>query len=73
MNMLKLNKVVANDPKHLRSWLNTLPHHRVAVMDGDAAGRKLAKYGHESLQMPAGEDVNSVSEADFHKFFSDWK
>jgi hypothetical protein len=42
-------------------------------MDGDAAGRKLAKYGHESLQMPAGEDVNSVSEADFHKFFSDWK
>jgi hypothetical protein len=64
--------VISNDPKHLRSWLSTLPHHRVAVLDGDAAGRKLAKYGHESLQMPVGEDVNSLSDEQFQQFFAQW-
>jgi hypothetical protein len=64
--------VVANDPKHLRSWLNTLPHHRVAVPDGDAAGHKLARYADQSVQMPPGEDVGSLSDNQFQQYFAQW-
>jgi DNA primase len=62
--------VISNDPKHLRSWFRCLPHHLIAVCDGDAAGRKLAKYGHSVIEMPAGEDVGSLSDQQFQQIFS---
>ena len=64
--------VISNDPKHLRNWLRQLPHRKIAVLDGDAAGRKLAKYADISLQMPPKEDVNSLSEPKFKEFFAPW-
>lgn len=64
--------VIANDPKHLRNWLSQLPHRKIAVLDGDAAGAKLAKYGNISLPMPQGQDVNSLSEPEFQKYFAEW-
>ena len=62
--------VIASDPKHLRSWFRCLPQQLIAVCDGDNAGRKLAKYGHTVLQMPAGHDVGSLDEYEFLNFFA---
>lgn len=45
---------LSNDPKPLRSWLHTLGYHIHAVCDGDASGRKLAKYGHTYTYLPDG-------------------
>jgi hypothetical protein len=64
--------VIANDPKHLRNWLSLLPHRVIAVCDGDAAGRKLAKYADQVVHMPAGQDVGSVSQNCFEEMFAAW-
>lgn len=64
--------VIANDPKHLRNWLSVLPHRRIAALDGDSAGVKLAKYAHQSVQMPQGEDVGSLSDVKFKELFAQW-
>lgn len=64
--------VISNDPKHLRNWLSMLPHRRIAVLDGDPAGIKLAKYAHHWIQMPPGEDVGSLSEQKFLEVFASW-
>ena len=64
--------VISNDPKHLRNWLSVLPHRRIAVLDGDRAGIKLAKYAHQSVQMPPGQDVSSLSQNQFVEQFSKW-
>lgn len=52
--------VLANDPKHLRSWLNTLPNKIIAVCDGDDASKKLAKYADEVIVCPPGTDANEL-------------
>lgn len=44
--------VLANNPKHLRSWLRTLSNKRIVIYDKDAAGRKLAKLGHKAYTVP---------------------
>lgn len=44
--------VLANNPKHLRSWLRTLPNVRIVIYDNDTAGRKLAKLGHKAYTVP---------------------
>ena len=62
--------VITSDPKHLSSWFRCLPQQLIAVCDGDSAGRKLAKYGHQSLLMPAGQDVGSLSDHQFWNYFS---
>jgi len=54
--------LLSNDPKRHRSWLRILPHRRVAVCDGDAAGLKLAKMGHEHVVMPEGKDLGDMNE-----------
>lgn len=64
--------VIANDPKHLRDWLSLLPHRRIAALDGDSAGLKLAKYADRSVQMPPGQDVGSLSERQFQEQFAQW-
>lgn len=64
--------VIANDPKHLRNWFSVLPHRRIAALDGDSAGIKLAKYAHQSILMPSGEDVGSLSEMKFKELFAQW-
>lgn len=53
--------VLSNNPKHLTSWLRTLPNKIIAVCDGDKAGKMLAKHGDHSVVLPAGKDASDLS------------
>ena len=53
---------LGNDPKHLKHWLKCLGYNLVAICDGDKAGKKLAKYGHKSIQLRNGEYIDEMSE-----------
>jgi hypothetical protein len=65
--------VLSCDPKHLKSWLATLPQKKVAVCEGDAAGRKLAKFGNSAVFLPEGKDVGSLNDEELATYFSkDW-
>ncbi|WP_198172410.1 MULTISPECIES: toprim domain-containing protein [Burkholderia] len=55
---------LGNDPKPLRAWLRCLPNRTVAVCDGDAAGRKLAKFADEAVYLPDETDAGDLSEVD---------
>jgi hypothetical protein len=61
--------VLSNNPVHLVSWLDALPSHKVACVQGDQAGMKLRKYGDSYVQMPDGHDVNSLPEQEFLQLF----
>ena len=60
---------LTSDPKHLRSWLACLPNRKIAVCDGDVAGRKLAKYGDASIMLPDGADIGSLTSSEFEHLF----
>lgn len=47
-----------------REWLYAVKSHRpvVAVCDNDAAGRRLAKFGHRSHVMDDGKDMGEASD-----------
>lgn len=64
--------VLGADPVHLKSWLGSLPNAKVAVVQGDAAGRKLAKYGDLSIRLPEGKDVGDLAKAEFKTIFADY-
>ena len=50
---------LSNDPG--KAFAAKLPfRHYVALCDGDSAGMKLAKYGHEYRVCPEGHDVSSM-------------
>jgi hypothetical protein len=55
--------VLANDPKPLKRWLDTLGYLIVPVCDGDAAGKKLAKLTNcdKVEYLPEGFDVGDMS------------
>lgn len=53
--------VLNNNPKHLRSWLHTMPYYYVALADGDAAGRMLGKVSHDTVYLPEGKDPGDMS------------
>lgn len=52
--------VLSNDPKHLKEWLRTMPYTVVALCEGGAAGRKLAKYGDYAVYLPEGQDPGDM-------------
>jgi DNA primase len=52
--------VLSCDPKHLKEWLALLPYYKVALCDGDDAGRKLAKYADYALDCPLGKDPSDL-------------
>lgn len=60
------------NPLHLQSWLKTLPMTKVACVQGDKAGQKLAKFGDLSVFLPEGEDVGSLTETAFLETFGRW-
>lgn len=64
--------VLSNNPVHLTSWLKALPSVKVACVQGDAAGRKLAKYGDECVMLPAGKDVGDLENREFLRLFEKW-
>lgn len=49
-----------NPPKDYRNWLQLLNRPVVAVCDNDAAGRKLAKFGHYVEVVPEGKDLGDA-------------
>lgn len=54
---------LSNDPgPSFMEQLYGLGRPIVAVCDGDAAGRKLAKYGHDFIECPSSQDFSDVSE-----------
>lgn len=61
--------VLGNNPKPLLSWLYALPSHKVACVQGDQAGMKLAKFGDSALFLPTGHDVGDLSEEQFMDVF----
>lgn len=53
--------VLSNNPKHLKSWLDTLPNKIISVCDGDKAGKLLAKYGDKYIILPQGQDAGDLT------------
>jgi hypothetical protein len=62
--------VLSNNPVHLRSWLKALPSKKVACVQGDAAGMKLAKFGDYQVFLPAGKDVGDLTESELEQCFA---
>jgi hypothetical protein len=62
--------VLSNNPDHLLSWLKAMPSKKVACVQGDKAGMKLAKYGDEAVMLPESKDVGDLTEDEFNHFFS---
>lgn len=54
--------LLSNDPKRVRNFLGMIHRKKIAVCDGDLAGKKLAKYGDHSINLPDGSDANDLPE-----------
>jgi len=61
--------VLGCNPQHLAGWLKTLPAFKVACVQGDAAGKKLAAFGDAVVMLPAGKDVGDLTEVEFEELF----
>lgn len=64
--------VLSNNPVHLTGWLMALPGRKVACVQGDKAGLKLARFGDEAVFLPESDDVGSLTEAKFLEVFAKW-
>ena len=64
--------VMGCNPVHLGGWLKAMPHLKLACVQGDNAGMKLAKYGDRCIYLPEGQDVGSLPEEEFLKTFARW-
>lgn len=54
--------VLSNDPtNYVKTWINCLSRKVIAVCDDDAAGRKLAKLGDESIVL-SGHDLGDATD-----------
>lgn len=60
--------VLSNNPKHLHEWLHSLGYNIISICDGDSAGHKLGKYGHESIHLPTGKYIDEMSEQELQHF-----
>ena len=61
---------LSNNPEHLRSWFSLLPMRIISCVQGDTAGKELAKYGDEAIYLPAGKDVGDLTEEEFELNFA---
>lgn len=71
-NGLPAVAVLSNNPVHLVGWLKALPSTKVACVQGDKAGRKLAKYGDKRVFLPEGHDIGDLPEHDFQQVFKEF-
>lgn len=62
--------LLGSDPVHLRQWLGLLSQPLISVVQGDRAGKKLAKYGDDAILLPNGHDVGSLDEEGFLEIFN---
>lgn len=68
--------LASNDPsKAMKSWFKMVRSFRpvVAVCDGDAAGRKLAKAGHRAEFLDEGKDLGDFTEKEVVSFLKGYK
>lgn len=67
--------VLANNPKPLKSWLQSLGYILVPVCEGDKAGRKLASLASTSVveYLPEGVDVGDMTQEEVNERFSRYK
>ena len=63
---------LSNNPVHLCSWLAALPSKKVACVQGDNAGRQLAKYGDTQVWLPESKDVGDLTEHELLQLFARW-
>jgi hypothetical protein len=63
---------LSNNPVHLTSWLRATPSAKVACVQGDSAGRKLAKYGDKQVWLPNEKDVGDLTNNEFATLFAEW-
>ncbi len=71
-NGLPAVAVLSNNPLHLTSWFKALPSTKVACVQGDKAGKKLADYGDKCVFLPDGQDVGDLVESDFQQLFKEY-
>ena len=64
--------VLSNNPTHLSGWLMALPSTKIACVQGDAAGKKLAKFGDLRVMLPEGRDVSDLTVGEFKNHFGRW-
>ena len=64
--------VLSNNPVHLATWFLGLRQATVACVQGDKAGKALAKFGQYVVRLPENEDVNSLTEDKFKELFAPW-
>jgi hypothetical protein len=64
--------VMSNNPAHLTGWLMGLPSTKVACVQGDKAGKALAKYGDRCVMLPDGKDVGDLDNREFLRLFEEW-
>lgn len=65
--------VLANDPIHFRSWLNTLPQKKIVITDNDdnEAGNLLEKYGDVSYKTPIlNSDLGAMPLSEVRSFIN---
>ena len=53
--------VLTNNPKHLKNLFFCLPNRKIALCDGDKAGKILSKSCNDAIILPEGKDVNDLS------------
>lgn len=63
---------LCNDPKHLKSWLNTLSSKLVSVCDGDSAGLKLRNVSDESVLLNDGKDLGDMEEKEIMELLREY-
>lgn len=61
--------VLSNNPLHLRNWLSLLPVTVVTCVQGDVAGKQLAKFGDRAILLPDGCDVGDLTQDQFNFYF----
>lgn len=65
--------VLSNNPKHLKSWLHSLGYFLVALVEDDAAGKKLANIAHEAIYLEDGKDPGDMPDVWFDSLVNNYR
>jgi len=61
--------MLGNNPLNMVNWLKMVPFKTCAAVQGDKAGRELAKFADIAIYLPEGKDVGNLTDAEFTKHF----
>lgn len=57
--------LLSANPKKTKPWLSLINRTKIAICDGDAEGRNLAKYGDDSIYLDKELDVGDLTDFEF--------